>query len=198
VAATVSAAAAAAVAAFVPRAGSGDHAWFLTTLIGVAILTWVVSLWLYVRAIAISYHHQSKIADELEGQDPPLARDDGEKYLLRFVAYAALVRRAVGRGTAATRVAVVVTVLTVVAVEVEPHVTSREKALAVSLSGAGLEAIDQLCRRPVDRELNARARPQDLRLDVVPLRLDSNDCMPSDDVVVHVRRDWIVAARHPD
>jgi hypothetical protein len=198
VSATVSAAAAAAVAAFVPGAGSGDHGWFLTTMIGVAILTWVVSLWLYIRAIAISGHQHPKVADELDRQDLPAGRDDGEKYLLRFVAYAALVRRAVSRGTAATRIAVVVTVLTVVAVEVDPHITSPEKALEVSLSGAGLAAIDRLCDSSVDSELSARAKPQDLRLDVVPLQLDANDCMPGGDVVLHVRRDWIMATRHAD
>jgi hypothetical protein len=190
VSATISAAVAAALAAFAPLKGLAAHSVLLQAPVVAAIVAWLVSLWRYLQVISLSYHSQRKTIEDAVSD-----KTDERRHLRRFMAYAALMRAAVERGTAATTVAVALTILAALAVALEPLLPGPEKPTRVLVDGNGFEALDALCDNAVARSMVAKTRPQDLRLKVVPLRFDEGKCMPGKEAVVHLPREWIVTAR---
>jgi hypothetical protein len=191
VSATISAAVAAALAAFAPLTGLASHEWWPQLLVALAILGWLVSLWRYILVISFSYHaHEQEIASST-----PETTDPTEFHLKKFLTYAGLIRTAVDRGTAATKMALGFTLAAAVALATEPLLASPVKSLVVSLNDDGFDAVNRVCPNAVKRQVDATARPGDLTRDVVPLRLAAKTCMDDEDVVVHVRRGWIEAVR---
>jgi hypothetical protein len=197
VSATISAAVAAALAAFAPLTSLGTHAPWTRILIVLAVLGWLVSLWRYILVIGYSMHDYEI---EIEAGRPPKwpAGDPTDEHLRRFLLYASHMRARVERGTAATVMALIWTLSALVALTTEPLLWSPEKALVVSLSPDGREAVESVCDdEKLEDPLAARGLPGDLDLSVVPLKLDAGACK-NHAVVVHLRRGWVVATRRAD
>lgn len=196
VSATISAAVAAALAALAPLTGLGSREDWLQLLVALAIVSWLVSLWRYILVIAFSYQN-AKNQIEIEAEEKSKSTDKLELHLYKFVGYAARMRLKVERGTAATQMALLLTLAAAVALSVE-GVVAGEKSLDVSLTTDGARAVSAVCGQSIDDPLReVQAKPDDLKLSVVPLKLPKGSC-GTDAVVVHVRRSWIGAARSSD
>jgi hypothetical protein len=191
VSATISVAAAAALATIGGLAGVGERKWWLQVLVLVAVVLWLWSVRRYIQAIAYSEPRKGDTA-----QEQPL-----EELVGNFLDYAASMRRAVRRGTASTQLAVVATLFAALGLFIESRLPDPDpkpanpKRMTVVLAPSAVPAIAPLCGVEVDRRLEAKLRPEDLDLEVVPLRLVKPQCHQDKAVTVYIRRSWIRATR---
>ena len=290
VSATISAAVAAALAAFAPLIGLGQRERWLQVLVTLAVLSWLVSLWRYIRVIAYSFHDyeqelaraaaQERVGNAVEAPDGKTGTEpageaaeapdgkaatepdgkaatepdgkaatepdgkaatepDGEaaegpageaaeapdgkaatepdgkaatepdgkaasdasvtteQHLRRFIQYAAHIRARVERGTAATQVALALTLTAAAALAAEAMIAGPTKTVRVWLNPQGVVAVGRVCTTAIDAAVQAKARPSDLSLSVVPLHFEPDEC-EDENAVGHVSRQFIDAARWPD
>jgi hypothetical protein len=120
-----------------------------------------------------------------------------EELLRRFLKYAAHIRARVERGTAATQVALALTLTAAAALAAEAMIVGPTKTFRVWLNPQGVTAVGHVCKTAVGAAVQAKARPSDLSLSVVPLVFEPDEC-EDEKVVVHVSRQFIEAARWPD
>ncbi len=156
---------------------SDRDAWLRWLVVG-AVTMWLVSLALYLRAITRSH-----------GEFTPQTANG---MLDEFRSYAKNVRASVKRGTYATFVAIAVTVAAALALAADSIIPRAEREVTLALHSDAWRALSQLCNYQAADTLTAEVRPADLGLATVPLRMR---CRSQDALEVHMRRDWILAAR---
>jgi hypothetical protein len=165
--------------------------------VAAAVLSWLVSLWRYILVIAYSFHdYETETKDEARA----VRTEDAETYqidahLRQFLRYAAHMRARVERGTAATIVALTVTLVAALMLALTSAFDSPEADLALSLTADGRAAVEPYCDKwDPEKPLMARGVPDDLALSVVPLQLDGGACK-ADEVELYLHRGWIGLVR---
>jgi hypothetical protein len=148
----------------------------------------------YIQAIAWSGTRGRKALEnsEQDGSTPKVGID---ALLKDFSRYSREMRFAVRRGTAATQVAIILTVIAAAALTVD-SVLSDPPRMTARLDPKASAAASALCGDEIGAEITARIRPADLTRDVVPLQLADGVC--GKPATLHVRREWLLAVRDPE
>jgi hypothetical protein len=185
--ATISAAATAAIAAFGGFSGLDRRPWWVQGAVILALGAWLLSTWLYIRAITAS-------------AGPKRQTSSAADMLKEFRNDAADVRRRVRSAADVTWVAIALTAFAVVLLASYQWLEGPE-TFRLSLAKPAAAAVEDACELPDPApdgpQITAELHPDDLTKPVVTLRIPRGHCRRGEPVTVRVRGTSIVATHRP-